>query len=226
MEYIVKVLKIESVTHDVNRYVVEKPKGFTFIPGQATEVAINIEGYRDQKRPFTFTSLNSSDYLELTIKSYVERDSVTKALLDLKEGNELIISEPFGSIHFKGKGLFIAGGAGITPFIAIFRELKEKNEINGNTLIFSNKTEKDIIYKEELEEMFKDNPNKLILTVTRDENSKYNLGRIDKNFLIKQISNVEKLNCYYICGPRTMVKEIYAILLELGINDENIVFER
>lgn len=226
MEYIVKVLEIESVTHNVNRYVVEKPKGFTFIPGQATEVAINKDGFKDQKRPFTFTSLNSSDYLELTIKSYIERDAVTKALLDLKSGDEFIISEPFGSIHYQGKGIFIAGGAGITPFIAIFRELKDKNEIKGNTLIFSNKTEKDIIYKEELEGMFKDNPENLTFTVTQEVNSKYNLGRIDKDFLTKHISNLDNSNNYYICGPRTMVKEIYALLLEIGINDEKIVFER
>jgi len=40
-EHIVRITNIESVTHDVRRYQVEKPQGYTFKPGQATEVAIN-----------------------------------------------------------------------------------------------------------------------------------------------------------------------------------------
>jgi len=52
-----RVLAIEPVTHNVNRIVADKPEGYTFTPGQATEVALDRDGWRDEKRPFTFTSL-------------------------------------------------------------------------------------------------------------------------------------------------------------------------
>ena len=40
-EHVVKVIKVEKVTHDVRRFTVSKPDGYSFIPGQATEASIN-----------------------------------------------------------------------------------------------------------------------------------------------------------------------------------------
>ena len=134
-----------QVTHDVKRFRVEKPEGYSFIPGQATEVSINTPELKDEKRPFTFTCLNREPYLEFTIKIYPSHNGITNELGKLNPGAELIIRDVWGAISYKGKGVFIAGGAGITPFISIFRDLRTKNEISGNTLIFANKTKADII---------------------------------------------------------------------------------
>ena len=57
-QHIVKIRSIEPVTHDVKRFTIEKPGGYSFIPGQATELTINKEGWTDKRNPFTFTSLN------------------------------------------------------------------------------------------------------------------------------------------------------------------------
>jgi ferredoxin-NADP reductase len=57
------------------------------------------------------------------------------------------LHDVFGAIAYKGQGVFIAGGAGVTPLICIFRNLQLKNEIRGNMLIFANKTKEDIILK-------------------------------------------------------------------------------
>ena len=70
-QHIVKVISIDHVTHDVLRLKTEKPEGFIFIPGQATRVAINKEGWEKKKRPFTFTNLPDEDHLEFTIKTYL-----------------------------------------------------------------------------------------------------------------------------------------------------------
>src|SRR3989344_7745850 len=98
-EFIVKILKAEWFAHDVRRFKVEKPEGFSFTPGQATEVSINKSEWISKKNPFTFTSLASDPNLEFTIKIYKERKGVTNALGSLKVGDELIIREPFGAIH-------------------------------------------------------------------------------------------------------------------------------
>jgi ferredoxin-NADP reductase len=47
----------------------------------------------------------------------------------VKPGDQLIIRDVWGAITYKGKGVFIAGGAGITPFISIFRDLSARNEL-------------------------------------------------------------------------------------------------
>ena len=155
-EYIVKILGIEEVTHNVKSFKVEKPEGYSFIPGQATEISVNLPGLRDEKRPFTFTSLNSAAYLEFTIKIYSERKGITNELGKLKPGSEIIIRDVWGDIAYKGEGVFIAGGAGITPFLSIFRELQSTKKIGSNLLLFANKTKDDIIHESEFKWMLGD----------------------------------------------------------------------
>ena len=139
-QHFVKIKSIDKVTHNVLKIVTEKPQAYNFTPGQATEVSINKNGWQDEKRPFTFTCLPDDDYLEFTIKTYPSHKGVTNELLQLKQNDELILHDVFGAIAYKGEGVFIAGGAGVTPFISIFRFLRSKNEVGGNKLIFANKT--------------------------------------------------------------------------------------
>src|SRR5579862_7349301 len=148
MQHLVKIKSIKKVTHDVLQITIERPTGYTFVPGEATDVCINKPNWKDEKRPFTFTCLPSDDHLEFTIKTYPSHKGVTNELLQLKENDELILHDVFGDISYKGEGVFIAGGAGITPFISIFRDLQSKNKIGNNKLIFANKAKTDIIHEE------------------------------------------------------------------------------
>lgn len=148
---IVKIISIEPVTHNVKRFKLEKPMGYSFNPGQATEVSINTPELKEERRPFTFTCLPEDDHLEFTIKIYTDHDGVTNALGNLKAGGELIVRDVWGAIEYKGPGVFLAGGAGVTPFIAILRYLYKEGIVSGNKLIFSNRTSKDIILKDEFE---------------------------------------------------------------------------
>ena len=65
--YSVKIESIDKITHDVIRIVTTKPFGYKFIPGQATDVSINKEGWEEKKKPFTFTNLPDENHLEFTI---------------------------------------------------------------------------------------------------------------------------------------------------------------
>jgi len=80
--YIVKVLATEYLTHNVKRVVTEKPAGYHYTPGQATDVSINRPGLESELRPFTFTSPINADYLEFIIKIYKGHDGVTEKLAD------------------------------------------------------------------------------------------------------------------------------------------------
>src|SRR5215204_6556939 len=144
MDHKVEILDIFSVTHNVHCLRIEKPEGYHFVPGQATDVSINRAGWEKEHRPFTFTCLPDQPYLEFTIKSYADHHGVTNEIGNLKKGDSLLIGESWGAIEYKGPGYFIAGGAGITPFVAILRLLKKENKLAGNKLFFSNKTVDDI----------------------------------------------------------------------------------
>ena len=219
--YIVKILEANFITHDVKRFVVEKPLGYTFIPGQATDVCINLPEWKDKMRPFTFTGLNKWNYLEFMIKIYKEYQDVTDMLGRINAGAELIIHEPFGAIQYKGPGVFIAGGAGITPFVAIFRELFKEKKLKGNRLIYSNKTSDDVIIGNELKKMLKQD---FIYTFTREGTVGFMVKRIDRDFLIEYIADFGQH--FYLCGPDIFVKEISALLLGLGATPDSLVVEK
>jgi len=226
MAKVAKILMTEFVTHDVKRFILEKPEGYKYIPGQATDVAINMPKWKEKTHPFTFTSLNEDDVLEFTIKGYPlkeypNHEGMTEQLHKLGPGDELILDEPWGTINYKGAGVFIAGGAGITPFIAILRYLRDKNKLKGNKLIFSNKTAKDVILEKEFRVMFASSD--LILTLTREKIQGYESGRADGDFLKKHIADFSQN--FYICGPKKMVEDLKRILSELGAKTDSVVFE-
>ena len=217
MEEVVKIKSVENVTHDVKRFVVEKPTGYEFTPGHATEVSINKVDWKEEKRPFSFTSLNEDDFLEFTIKIYPDHDGVTEQLSKLKAGDELIIRDTWGAIEFKGPGYIIAGGAGITPYIAMLRDLNKEGKTHGMHLIFSNKTDKDIILKEELDSLLDNNTTYVI---TDQEDTSHTKAFLDEEFLKKEIKDLNKR--FYVCGPPEMTEEINNILEKLGVDADSV----
>ncbi|PZX93043.1 flavodoxin reductase [Flavobacterium aquariorum] len=219
--HIVKILKAFYITHDVKCFVIEKPAGYDFIPGQATDVSINLPEWSDKLRPFTFTNLREQNYLEFMIKIYKEHEGVTNKLGSINAGAELILHDVFGAIQYKGKGTFIAGGAGITPFISIFRDLYKKQHLLGNKLIYSNKTTEDVIMAEELQKMLKKDFLKIF---TRENVIGYQERRIDRNFLIETIADFSQN--FYVCGPTDFVKNITSHLLDLGATANTMIFEK
>lgn len=221
--YRVKLLFTEFVTHDVKRFILEKPDNYKIKPGFATEIAVDEDLYRNERRPFTFTSLDSDNALEFTIKRYDNHNGVTKKLHEMNSGDYLLIDDPFETIKYNGRGVFIAGGAGITPFIAILRDLRKRGELEGNRLFFSNKTHKDIILEKEFTDMFNYRIGDLILTLTDEINTNYENRRIDKEYIIGKINDFSQK--FYICGPSKMGEEINEILLNLGADTENVSFE-
>jgi len=224
MNYKLKITAIKPVTHDTKSFILEKPEGFKFLAGQATEVAINKPGLEEEKRPFTFTSLNEDPYLEFIIKRYPDHNGITDKAHRLEVGDELIIEDPWGTINYKGSGVFIAGGAGITPFIAILRQLNKNGEIMGNKLMFSNKTKLDIILEDEFKNIFGNNPEDLILTLTDEKNDQYENRMVSEDFIREKIKDFSQN--FYICGPPAMVASLKIILENLGADVDSVVFER
>lgn len=218
--HIVKIKSISPVTHNVNRYIIDKPENYDFIPGQATEVSINKDGWKDEKRPFTFTCLPEDDHLEFTIKSYTDHKGVTNELLTLNPGDELIIAEVFGAINYDNEGVFVAGGAGVTPFVAILRDLHSQGKMGNNKLIFANKTRNDIIYEEEFQNMLGDN---FVNVLSEEKAEEFKHGYIDETILKE--NRVYNAKNVYLCGPPPMMDSMMKLFEKLGIEEEKIVTE-
>lgn len=216
----VKIQSIRHVTHDVLQIITDKPRNYIFVPGQATDVSINKDGWEDTLRPFTFTCLPDKDYLEFTIKTYPSHNGVTNKLLSLRADDELIVHEVFGAIAYKAEGVFIAGGAGVTPFISIFRYLESKNELDNNKLIFANKTKADIILESEFQKLLGDN----FINILSDEKLKgYSYGQITEEFLKEKSGGIDQY--FYLCGPPPMMDAVESQLNHLHVQKKYIVKE-
>jgi ferredoxin-NADP reductase len=216
----VKIKSIRQITSDVLQIDTEKPQNFDFIPGQAIDISINKANWQNLKKPFSFTSIPENDHLQFTIKTYPSHKGVTNELLSLKKSDELILHDIFGTIAYRGEGLFIAGGAGVTPFISIFRFLKSQNEVGNNKLIFANKTKDDIILKDEFEEILGKN---FVNILSEEKTNEYLNGIITENLIRDNITDKNKY--IYLCGPPRMMILLEKILSDLKIDNKFIVKE-
>ncbi len=219
-EYLVKVKSVKKITRDVLQIVTEKPKGYTFIPGQATSISLNKFGWRKTDNPFTFTSLPEDDFLEFTIKTYPLHKGLTHELLRLESSDELMVHEAFGTISYKGEGTFIAGGAGVTPFISILRFLQSKNKIGANRLIFANKTSNDIILREEFERIL---GARFVNILSSEQTTQYSYGHITQDFLLANCRSPKSY--FYVCGPPPMMDAVEKLLLTMHVDEALIVKE-
>ncbi|MBS1781103.1 MAG: flavodoxin reductase [Bacteroidetes bacterium] len=216
----VKIISIVHLTHDVLKIVAEKPTTIDYQPGQAVDISISKQNWEHELRAFTFTSLPDDGYIEFTIKTYPSHNGVTAQLLSLNKEDELLIHNVFGDITYKGEGIFIAGGAGVTPFISILKQLEKENRIGNNKLIFANKTKADIIFEDKFCQLLGDN----FVNILSNENiANYEYGFISAD-LIRRHTN-EPSQYFYLCGPEPMMQAVERHLFALGISERFIVRE-
>jgi len=214
------ILMTEFVTHDVRRFILTRPGGLDYAPGQGVEISINLPEWKDEGRPFTPTSLRHDRVLQFLIKRYPAHGGVTAKLHTLEPGTEILISEAFGTIKYKGPGVFIAAGAGVTPFLAILRQLAAEGRLDDHLLLFSNKTAADIICELELRHYL---GKRCVFTCTRQRAPGYENRRIDRDFLRENVRHFDQR--FYVCGPEGFVEAVKAALGDLGARSDAVVFE-
>jgi ferredoxin-NADP reductase len=113
-----------------------------------------------------------------------------------------------------------AGGAGVTPFIAIFKQLEKNNQVGNNKLIFANKTKADIIFEDKFTTLLGD---RFINILSDEQLEGYKHGYISAELIKKQMDG--HLNYIYLCGPPPMMGAVEKHLAALGVADDFIVKE-
>ncbi|MBT32402.1 MAG: flavodoxin reductase [Thalassobius sp.] len=213
MKYTEKIKTKEWLAHNVIRIELPKPAGFEFNVGDAVEIKVAD----NEPGPFTMTNLPDGDTLEFMIRIYTEHHGKTEALSKLKVTDELSFTEPFNTYKPAEGAVFLAGGTGITPFIAIMREMYHAGTLKDSILIFSNKSAMDVFLKEELYEML---GNRYINVITEDDQDPDYYGNIDEKYLKEQITDLSKP--VLVCGPPPFNKAMEKNLKKIGVEPENI----
>ncbi|MDH5400249.1 MAG: FAD-binding oxidoreductase, partial [Cyclobacteriaceae bacterium] len=154
-----RVKEVVQETQDAITIRFEKPdKEITYRPGQFLTLILNIEG-KEVRRSYSFSSSPIvDDHMAITVKR-VKNGLVSNYLADnMCAGEELRIMEPMGHFVLDEKAtqknvVMFAGGSGITPLMSLLKSTLSQNSGTRVSLIYSNRNEQQIIFKEALHEL-------------------------------------------------------------------------
>lgn len=229
MKVKMKVVANKTETCDTKTITFQSDERPDFRPGQF----FMIEFMHPEKIPKRSYSVSSSPtrkgIIEFTVKQMPE-GYVSKLLNELPEGEELMLDGPWGHFVFEPEKMpeivMLAAGSGIAPFRCFCQYIIDNNLSTRATLVYSNKTEQDIIcHKDLLEFKEKIRGMELLLTLSREEKSGYRFGRIDEA-LAKELVAKHSNAHYFICGPPVMVEDTKNLLLANGIAKEKVKMEK
>lgn len=205
------VTKIQEIAPDV--FTVSFPRKEDFRPGQMLALSLNK---KEEARLYSIASGNlDKEYRILfNIKS---EGFLTPRLAELKVGDKLFCSHPFGSFYGgQGADWWIAAGTGIAPFISML----ESDMADSKTLIHGGRDLESFYFSDRFETILKE---KYIQC-----SSSLNVEGIYPGRLTEYLSNFENLPLdinYYICGSSQLVVDVRDILIHKGIPYNQIIAE-
>ncbi|HEV2224348.1 MAG TPA: FAD-dependent oxidoreductase [Candidatus Acidoferrales bacterium] len=226
-----KLKERREIANGTMAFLLEKPAGFDFKPGQAMEVKLENPSETDAEgnsRAFSIASAPHEPYVMFATRM---RDSAMKnSLKKIPLGTELQVDGPWGDLKLHTRAtrpaVFLAGGIGITPFRSIVLDAAKNKLPHKLWLFYSNHRPEDAPFLEELERAERENPNfKMIATMTNMNKSsrpwRGKTGFVDKKMLTEAIGDLNA-PIYYIAGPGAMLNAMKKMLLEAGVNEDDI----
>lgn len=216
--------EIKPYNHDSATFVFELPDNKK--PGMSTASAVVVkavgDGLKDDKgkdviRPYTpITSPDTPGHMDFLIKKYPGGLMATH-MHSMKPGDKLGIKGPIAKFPYKANEFesigMIAGGSGITPMWQVMQDIaKDPSDKTKVTLIYTNRTEQDILLREKFDELAKKDDRFTIV---------YGLDKLPKGFggfegyvtpeLITKYLPKPELGSktkLFVCGPPPQVEAI------------------
>ncbi|MEK6861599.1 MAG: FAD-dependent oxidoreductase [Nanoarchaeota archaeon] len=225
VERIIETLSVITLKCDTHN-------NFDYLPGHyiGIDLRSSLSDYQLIKAFSLASSPTELPYIMITFKK--GESPFKKKLESLKVGDKIKIKGPYGNFLFQNDfsktAIMIAGGIGITPFRGMIKYATDKKLPAKIKLLYSSKTQDEIAFFKELEELKKINKNlEIKYTLTRDNNNgEWNgsTGRINEK-VIKDNIDINN-SIFYICGTPSMVEDMIAILKNIGIKEEDIRYEK
>lgn len=229
----------------------ELKSAFEYKQGQYLTLKFTIKG-EEARRAYSMSSSPLEDQLAVTVKR-VEKGLVSNYIHDeLKAGQTIEVMPPEGRFYIKlnpdlRRTFYIFGaGSGITPLLSIIKTTLEKEPQSTVHLLYGNRDEASIIFREQLKELEKRYAGQFsvshILSRPKLEKSKGLAGLFSKaqstwtgkkgrigetqiqEFLQLNKSRTSEAN-YFICGPNAMMDTVKEALQASGIDNKHIHLE-
>jgi ferredoxin-NADP reductase len=221
-----ETIEIIKRTHDVKSFRFLRPPNFDYKAGQYMFITIPNKDQKLSKHFTISSSPTEKKFLEFTKK--LTGSEYSTALENLSIGDKVIIDAPYGrfTLDKENKIAMLSGGIGITPLRSICKyatDLKLKKSI---ILLYGNNTAQDIAFKDEFENLQKQNKNLKIVHIINQPPPEWKgyTGYINANTIKKEIADY-KNRVFYTCGPPGMINAMKKILQELNIPKTQIRIE-
>jgi len=222
-----KIKEIIRRNYNVKSFRLEITADLDFKAGQF--LSVKLEDNPKLKR---YLSISSSPtercYLEFTKK--LTQSDFSKALDNLKAGDQVVIEYPFGKFVLDesfSKVAFLSGGIGITPIRSICKYVVDKNLGIDVVLVYSNRSVRDIVFKDDFDAMVRIYPLLRVAHVLceTEPGFKCTVGLINSGIIKNEIPDYLERK-FYLCGPPQMVEAMRKILaLELALPGDKIIME-
>ena len=189
------------------------------LPGQFVVVAFfNGSGFKGcgEYHPYTLSAIAPNGQLSLGIKALGD---CTRHIQTVQPGVAVRVQGPFGEFlntAAEGPSLWIAGGIGITPFLARLRSGPLPHAVR---LIYLHRNAADAAYLNELDELAAHQPHLSLKVVASGD------GLPDLNTLLPTTAELAHCSCY-LCGPMGLIKAAVAVLRQRGVAAQHIHFDR
>jgi ferredoxin-NADP reductase len=220
----ITLLRREPVAEGTMAFYFEKPADFSHEAGQNAMFTLIDPGEEDAAGPSrTFTIASAPHERELMIATRM-RDSVFKRFLAAaKPGAKLEMEGPLGLMVLHGDAsrpaVFLAGGIGITPFLAMARDVAKRKLPHEIVLFYSNRRPEHAAFLEELERL--QGPKfRLVATMTEAPGWKGERRFISRELLAEHLPDL-RAPVYYFAGPPGMTMAMQGMLTELGVSEDD-----
>lgn len=230
------VKKVDAASHDVWNIVLAPPDGrevFDYLPGQFLFVTLlRGRGLPVEEHPFSISSSPSRQgSISITTK---ESGDYTRTMGSTMEGDRAAIMAPYGRFSHllhreRSRCVFIAGGIGITPLMSMLRHMRDTGSKREVLLLYACRTEGDIVFREELDEMSAADscPGLTVVHILSrpDESWEGETGYIDRDKMERLAGGVSD-TAFYICGPPPMMEMVEDMLTDMGAGKDDLHMER
>jgi predicted ferric reductase len=205
---------------------------FSYGPGQFAFVTFRSEALPLERHPWTISSTPTRPKsLIFTIKC---SGDFTSLIGRLKPGDRAVVDGPYGLFSYPAhvrdpneELVMVAGGVGVTPMLSMLRYMADIGDRRKTTLVWSNRTEVDIICGEEIENIRIKLPDLSIHHVlTRQRDFQGHTGRLDTGMLKGLLSGCSREASVFVCGPPPMMDAVCKVLRGIGFKAHFIHTER
>jgi predicted ferric reductase len=174
----------------------------------------------NESHPFTISSAPSGDVLWLTIKA---SGDFTRYLFNhLQTGADALIEGAYGMFDYKSgarKQIWIAGGIGLTPFLAFMRDMDENLDRDVD-FYYTVRHPEEALFLDEIDAAARANPR-----LKAHVHFSATQGSLTVEEIVENAGGDVRNYDIYLCGPLPMVQVFTRRFKELGVAGQRIHFE-